>query len=364
MKKTQEILGLPIISISDGIEVGKVKNIIINAEKGAIDYVVVESGIQILSARVIATENVLGIGEYALTIENDEAINDLSKFPSAIGLLQKNIQVKGTKVLTKKGRLIGEIGDIFVDEDDNCKIIGLEYIADITQKRIRIIPRESVITFGSNLVVVKEDVESVMMDKASDLSLKRDTLDTEKKNLTNTNNSHNSAISSNIISETDKIIADEGDSYFKEIDSSFTDTPFETLQETGLDADFSVVDAENIDSPADHGDGTTEINSKEQDIIVDNQVYDETANKDAGLSFNQATDSNNKDASSPQKQSSASSLFEQRQKQYLNGRKATKTIVNNSGNTIISEGNTITEEIIEIAKESGKLIELVMNNKA
>src|SRR5690554_3473991 len=111
MKKTQEIIGLPIISISDGMEVGKVKSIIINADEGAIDYIVVEGGIQILGARVIATDKSLGIGEYAVTIENENAVNDISKIPSAIDLLQKNIQVKGTKVLTKKGRLIGEIGD-------------------------------------------------------------------------------------------------------------------------------------------------------------------------------------------------------------------------------------------------------------
>lgn len=46
MKKSQQILGLPIISISDGNEVGKVKNVVLNAEKGAIDYFVVDSGIQ------------------------------------------------------------------------------------------------------------------------------------------------------------------------------------------------------------------------------------------------------------------------------------------------------------------------------
>ncbi len=181
MKKTKEIVGLPIISISDGIEVGKVKTVIINAEKGAIDYVVVDSGIQILSAKVIPTEYVLGIGEYALTIENEDAINDISKIPAAIDLLQKNIQVKGTKVLTKKGRLIGEIGDIYIDEEDNCTIIGLEYIADITQKSIRIIPRDSIITFGKNLVVVKEDVESSLLDRASELATE-DTSDSEKKN--------------------------------------------------------------------------------------------------------------------------------------------------------------------------------------
>ena len=181
MKKTKEIVGLPIISISDGIEVGKVKTVIINAEKGAIDYVVVDSGIQILSAKVIPTEYVLGIGEYALTIENEDAINDISKIPAAIDLLQKNIQVKGTKVLTKKGRLLGEIGDIYIDEEDNCTIIGLEYIADITQKSIRIIPRDSIITFGKNLVVVKEDVETRLLDRASELATE-DTSDLEKKN--------------------------------------------------------------------------------------------------------------------------------------------------------------------------------------
>lgn len=181
MKKTQNILGLPIISISDGVEVGKVKSIIINADRGAIDYIIVDSGIQIFSAKVIPTEDVLGIGEYALTIENEGVITDISKVPAAIQLLQSDIKVKGTKVLTKKGRLIGEIGDIFIDDEDNCKITGLEFIADITQKQVRIIPRESVITFGKNLTVVKEDVESWLLDTPSQLDA-ADLLDFEKKN--------------------------------------------------------------------------------------------------------------------------------------------------------------------------------------
>lgn len=169
MKKTQRILGLPIISISDGLEVGKVKSIIINADRGAIDYIVVDSGIQIFSARVIPTEDVLGIGEYALTVENEGVITDINRIPAAIQLLQNDIRVKGTKVLTKKGRLIGEIGDIYIEDNDNCKITGLEFIADITQKQIRLIPRDSVITFGKNLTVVKEDVESSLLDTPAQL---------------------------------------------------------------------------------------------------------------------------------------------------------------------------------------------------
>ncbi|MFZ5990030.1 MAG: PRC-barrel domain-containing protein [Bacillota bacterium] len=371
MKKTQEILGLPIISISDGIEVGRVKNVIINAEKGAIDYVVVDSGIQILSAKIIPTDNVLGIGEYALTIENEEAINELSKIPAAIDLLQKNIQVKGTKVLTKKGRLIGEIGDIYVDEDENCKIVGLEYIADITAKKIRIIPRDSVITFGKNLVVVKENVESTLLDKASDLNFERNSSETEKKNLMGFEKPNN-IVSNDIISRADRIIADEGNAFFKEAEASTLDNTIESIKESEPNAEFSVLKEENYVSLDEDLGGEVVEQSFE---ASDDKTFDaaELVQKaveevsDNGMDFKDskpATSELSRSSSAPQAQSSASSLFEQRQKQYLNGRKSTKTIVSNSGSVIINEGNLITDEIIELAKENGKLIELVMNNKA
>jgi uncharacterized protein YrrD len=277
MKKSKEIIGLPIISISDGTEVGKVKTVIINAEKGAIDYVVVDSGIQILSAKVIPTEYVLGIGEYALTIENEDAINDISKIPAAIDLLQKNIQVKGTKVLTKKGRLIGEIGDIYVNEDDHCSIIGLEFIADITQKNVRIIPRDSIITFGKNLVVVKDDVEATLLNSASQITNSVEQVDNEKKNsehdLNQSNNSVNNAV-----------------------DNTVNDSATDTV-------------TEEIDSGA------------------------------------------------------VSDMMEMKHKEYLNGKIATKTIYDEDGSVLIEENTVIDDEIFEIAKAYGKVIELVMNNR-
>lgn len=60
----------------------------------------------------------------------------------------------------------------------------------------------------------------------------------------------------------------------------------------------------------------------------------------------------------------ASMLFEQRQRQYLKGRYATRSIVDNMGNVIIDEGMQIDDAVIDEAKSKGKLIELVMNNRA
>ena len=303
---------MPIISISDGMEVGKVKSIIINAEKGAIDYIAVDSGIQIFSARVIATEDILGIGEYALTIENEDVITDISKIPSAIQLLQKDIRVKGTKVLTKKGSLIGEIGDIYVDENNGCRITGLEFIADITQKQIRLIPRDSVITFGKNLTVVTEDVESRLLDTPSQLDGDSGYFESEKKNIT-------------------------------DLIGQFSAQDAEPEIKTGLDGGSAVDDlAGALDEAAAAAGGETG-----PEIAARADVPSESADQPA-----------------EDERDNASVLFEQRQRQYLKGRYATKTITDNDGNVIIYEGMQIDDAAIDEAKKKGRLVELVMNNRA
>lgn len=308
MKKTQKILGLPIISISDGMEAGRVKSIIINADRGAIDYIVVDSGIQIFSARVIPTDDVAGIGEYALTIENEGVITDISRIPEAIQLLQNDIRVKGTKVLTRKGSLIGEIGDIYVDENDGCKITGLEFIADITQKKVRLIPRDSVITFGKNLTVVKEDIESSLLDTPDQLDSDAGTADMEKKN--------------------NAVIEDSGNVFADTFNTSYEPrgTAFDISSAADTADDAVIADAADINEVPAQADNTDEQNDSTQD--------------------------------------NASVLFEQRQRQYLKGRYATRTIMDSLGNVIIGEGMQIDDAVIDEAKAKDKLVELVMNNRA
>ncbi|NLV37274.1 MAG: hypothetical protein GXY17_11440 [Clostridiaceae bacterium] len=316
MKKTQKILGLPVVSISDGLEVGKVKSIIINADRGAIDYIVVDSGIQIFSARVIPMDDVLGIGEYALTIENEGVITDISRIPEAIQLLQNDIKVKGTKVLTKKGRLIGEIGDIYIDEDNNCKITGLEFIDDITQKQLKIIPRDTVITFGKNLTVVKEDIEASLLDTPSQLDPEGVYGDFEKKNNPYT-------------------VEAEGESYGQA--AATTDI---------YGGSFTAGESVEYESSV-----TPEVGEY---VVISDQERESTLEPEVDRQQETVSDGGD----------NASMLYEQRQRQYLNGRYATRTITDNEGNVIISEGMMIDDGVIDEAKSKDKLIELVMNNKA
>ncbi|HOQ00174.1 MAG TPA: PRC-barrel domain-containing protein [Acetivibrio clariflavus] len=403
MKKAHDIIGLPIISIHDGIEVGRVKNIIINAEKRAIEYLIIDSGIQFLSAKIVPTVNVLGIGEYAVTIENESVISYVNEISAAIELLQKNIQVTGTKLLTKKGRLIGEVGDIYVDEDDNCSIVGLEYIHE---GKVKIIPRASIISISKDFVVVIEEVEDSLIDKKEELEAQNSSLN-DKEDMLFSHIDRNGDSVENFNDETEELIIEENDLSYEEIDESYPEFPIES--DISVDDVFNLSMLENDelnceDFFADTEDNYLEgsLNDNELDDIyfegfddLEGDYLEKDAEKDE-QSFNiqplientekESTENENVEKNSADREtiwkpsfinsdkeqtlggslgkSNAAYLFEQRQKEYLKGRKATKTIISGSGTVIIRQGEIITDEIIELSRQNGKLIELIMNNEA
>lgn len=170
MKKTKEILGLPIISISNADNVGKVNNLIINAEKGSVDYILVETGEKTINSLIISTEDIIGVGEYAATIANEKVMVDISSVPEALELLQNNVQIKDTDILTKKGNLIGKTDDFYIDEEE-FSISGLEFIDTAEENRgIKIILRKDAITFGKKLIIVEEDVIENLLNSEDDLA--------------------------------------------------------------------------------------------------------------------------------------------------------------------------------------------------
>ncbi|MCX7772086.1 MAG: PRC-barrel domain-containing protein [Clostridia bacterium] len=311
MKTAQQIIGLPVVSIFDGNEIGKVKNVIINASKGTIDFFVIDSGIRSLAGGVIPAERVLGIGEYALTIQQPDDISDIVKIPAAIELMQKNITVRGTRVLTKKGSLVGETGDIYINEDENYNITGVEFVPAKSETKSGIIPRSSIITFGKNLLVVQDDVIERLTETPSAIGIEVD----EKKN-----SNLEPELQERTVSEAQPAASEEADK-----DDLFK---IDFNQEEGLELpkEEAPKDLQSID---------------EADYRLDNQSPAPNAEEDAAPN--------------------ATELFETRQRQYLVGKKVTKTIYDTSGSILVNAGEVITDKMIQDVKANGKLIELVMN---
>lgn len=154
MKKSTEILDLSIISIGEGRELGTAKDIVIDAAKGEVAAIVVEDGKWYLGAKILPFTMIQGIGEYALTIESSTAVVPLASLEEITKLLETDVRVKGTKVLTKGGKMQGQVTEIMIDEQSG-KISGCEI--KLGNGDTAIIPAEQVITFGKDVLVIHED---------------------------------------------------------------------------------------------------------------------------------------------------------------------------------------------------------------
>jgi uncharacterized protein YrrD len=154
MKKSVEIIGLTIVSLVDGEEIGKVKSLVIDAAQAAMVAVVVDDGKAYKGAKLVHFRDILGIGESALTIEKKGVINELPKVPELEQLLEADVNVIGTKVLSKKGQIKGSIIEVYFDTDTG-KIMEChaksENGSDFT------IPADRIYTLASNITVIAED---------------------------------------------------------------------------------------------------------------------------------------------------------------------------------------------------------------
>ena len=151
MKPTKEIVGLRIISILDGTQVGVVKDFVLNPQEKTLDFVIVDQPSDIFGAKVIAFADILGLGEFAMTIPNPGVIQDVAQNIEAQSLLKQDTRVLGTKVLTKKGQLIGEVTELLIDEETGQIAVCLfEAQGEMHQVGV-----EEVITLGKELLIVE-----------------------------------------------------------------------------------------------------------------------------------------------------------------------------------------------------------------
>ncbi|MDR3591405.1 MAG: PRC-barrel domain-containing protein [Negativicutes bacterium] len=156
MKKSVDILGLPVISICEGSELGTAKMLVIDPVQGAVAAIAVEDGKWYLGAKLLPFPAVSGIGENAITVESSDQILSLANAPEMEKFLAADVKVIGAKVLTKTGRFQGKITEITIDE--NGKIASCEL--EETNGEKAVISGARVITFSKEVVIISEtDIE-------------------------------------------------------------------------------------------------------------------------------------------------------------------------------------------------------------
>jgi len=159
MKQSKEVLGKPIISIFAGKEIGKVKSFVINPELRSIEFIIVQNEQWDFGIKAIPFRLVEGLGDYAVTIESENAVIDLADIPIANDLLSKNIQIKNTRIISRNGHHLGQITEFYFAPETG-KILGC--LVD-TPDAPAVLPEPSVITFGKEITVISDEDENPLV---------------------------------------------------------------------------------------------------------------------------------------------------------------------------------------------------------
>ena len=328
MKKSVDILGLPVISITEGRELGMSKTLLIDAPNRVVAAITIEDEDWYRGVKLIPYDNVIAVGEDAVTINNSENILTLDAAGDFETLLDDNIRVIGTKAITRSGVIQGTISEIFIGEDgsiEKCEIMAPEgATSEVTADQVSI--------FGKEVTVISPEGDA---GKKSDAAAAPAA----------------SAVTAPAVEEAAVEPVAEA--------APVAEMPVEEVapapEASVVEESAHVVEAAPA-APTPVVEAAPEPVAEEApvEIPVAEPAPVEAAPEPAPVVEEAAP-------AEPAEDKSAERVNEDRHRRFLLGKKASRTIKMDNGVVIVEAGADITEEVLQKAKLGNKFIELSMS---
>ena len=325
MKKSVDILGLPVISITEGRELGMSKTLLIDAPNRVVAAVTIEDEDWYRGVKLIPYDNVIAVGEDAVTINNSENILTLDAAGDFETLLDDNIRVIGTKAITRTGVIQGNITEIFIGEDgsiEKCEITTPEgSTSEVTADQVSI--------FGKEVTVISPEGDA---GKKSD------------------------AAAAPAAPAVTAPAAPEAAAEPVAEAAPVTEEPA-PVAEVPADEPTSTVEEPVAEAPAEEPAPTEEPAAE----ASESAAAEEPAAEAPAETSESAAPAAEEPAADSAEDKSAERVNEDRHRRFLLGKKATRTIKMDNGVVIVEAGADITEEVLQKAKLGNKFIELSMS---
>ena len=178
-RDASNLMSMPVISTSEGKELGKVKDVLFDPNEHAILAVMVTpSGRD--TTMLVVRERINSIGDKAITVNDVGALQELTAAPRAQEIIDSCVHLRGTSVVSETGNSLGTVDKILIDESGNVAayrassgLLGFGAKTDIS-------PSE-VISVGQDALVVSASAEQ-KADDGEPSSSAADTIDTSTAN--------------------------------------------------------------------------------------------------------------------------------------------------------------------------------------
>ena len=329
MKKSVDILGLPVISITEGRELGMSKTLLIDAPNRVVAAITIEDEDWYRGVKLIPYDNVIAVGEDAVTINNSENILTLDAAGDFETLLDDNIRVIGTKAITRSGVIQGTISEIFIGDDgsiEKCEITAPEgSTTEVTADQVSI--------FGKEVTVISPEGDAgKKSDAAAAPAAPAVTAPAAP------------AAAAEPVAEVAAPAVEET-------------TP---VAEPPAEEPIPVAEPEPVaEEPVAEPAPVVEAAPEPEVPVVEEAPVEVPAEEPAPAP--EAAPAPEEPAAEPAEDKSAERVNEDRHRRFLLGKKATRTIKMDNGVVIVEAGADITEEVLQKAKLGNKFIELSMS---
>lgn len=357
MKKSVEILGLPVISITEGRELGMSKTLLIDAKNGKVAAVTIEDDDWYRGVKLIPYDSVIAIGDDAVTVTNSENILKLDEAGDFEALLDENIRVIGTKAITKGGTIQGKISELYIGDDgkiEKCEITAPDGTAsDVVADQISI--------FGKQVTVIDPDGEKKTEFVAKPVVKQAPPAAAAK--------------AAPAVPEAAPAPAPEPPK--KEEAEAKNEPAADEPKEVPAEAAAETSDTAEKTEAADAADTKTDVKAEADEKAADTdkaaeEKSDESEADKPGetAAAAQATDAAAADAAKATSPTAGAptaaraadtKAADDRHRRFLLGKKAARTIKMDNGIVIVEAGAIISEEVLQKAKLANKFIELTMN---
>jgi uncharacterized protein YrrD len=159
MDKVSEVVGRPVVSVDSGERVGRVVDVLLNAESQQLVGVVLAGGV-FGAEQVLLYSDTQTLGRDAVLARRRSAILDTDTWRQKGVEVVRSSTLRGRRVLTNAGHELGTVADVYVDGDSGrveaFEVHGAAF-AGLIETRARV-PLGDGVTVGADAVLVPEEL--------------------------------------------------------------------------------------------------------------------------------------------------------------------------------------------------------------
>jgi uncharacterized protein YrrD len=161
--KGNEVIGLKVVTINEGKEVGKIKDIVYDAEDNKVKAFILSEGGLLGNTRIILYSSIKSIGKDAVMIVSPDSIfrAEKAKDNKTTEIAKGDQYLVNTKLISESGDDLGKISDILFNPIDG-KVEELEVSTGMMDEMIagkKKVKVSDILTVGKDATIVKDAVE-------------------------------------------------------------------------------------------------------------------------------------------------------------------------------------------------------------